>query len=498
MAQRSIALTLSFILLGFMVQNSVCQSCPNGYYYYPNGQNEDNENDSPCYAIGTQYGSCLQASYQGYNLQCTQCAPGFSLNTYYYASCIPATSIPVTIPTATPTPVTIPTAIPTPVVTPTPTPTPVPTGNNCPTGYYYYPNGQNEDNENDSPCYAIGTQYGSCLQASYQGYNLQCTQCAPGYTLNTYYYASCIPATSTPVIIPTPTPTPVVIPTPTPTPVVNPTPTPTPVPTGNNCPTGYYYYPNGQNEDNENDSPCYAIGTQYGSCLQASYQGYNLQCTQCAPGYTLNTYYYASCIPATSTPVIIPTPTPTPVVIPTPTPVVIPTPKPTPVVIPTPTPTVPVHVVACPSGEILLASGKCAANCPTGFVAAPNHTVCLSCPPNCAYCVSGFVCTACNSGWLLLSHGYVTHINGYSCVQNCPTGYSLGFYTNPNNGSQVYCSDGSDACIENGTNNIPPNVAYNASGSTSNYIITGAPTMLSEKRSALSDRVHKRSALKQE
>jgi hypothetical protein len=102
------------------------------------------------------------------------------------------------------------------------------------------------------------------------------------------------------------------------------------------------------------------------------------------------------------------------------------------------------------------------------------------CPSNCKTCIGGFVCTACNAGYLLLAHGYVTHIDAYQCVTSCPVGYALSFYTNPITGAQVFGSDGSDGCIPIGTNNQQPNVATVNSTSTTNttvnYIVTGAPT----------------------
>jgi len=147
-------------------------------------------------------------------------------------------------------------------------------------------------------------------------------------------------------------------------------------------------------------------------------------------------------------------------------------------------------VGSCPSGT-LISGSNCVTTCPEGSVAAPNGTVCTTCPANCAKCISGFICTACDSGYYLVAHGYVQFIDAYTCAASCPAGYTLGHYTNPITGAKVYGSDGSPACIKNGANNEPPNVATPT-----------APTdtvLLSENRqndmkSALPKKVNQKSA----
>jgi len=142
----------------------------------------------------------------------------------------------------------------------------------------------------------------------------------------------------------------------------------------------------------------------------------------------------------------------------------------------------------------------CVVNCPPGYVVSASGKTCVSCPTNCKTCLGGYICTACDSGYLLLAHGYVTHIDAYQCVTSCPAGYTLGYYTNPNTGVKVYGSDGSDGCIPIGTNNQQPNVAAvlgvtNNTGQT--YIVVGAPTadeaMVDVRKPALSSKVKAKS-----
>jgi len=92
----------------------------------------------------------------------------------------------------------------------------------------------------------------------------------------------------------------------------------------------------------------------------------------------------------------------------------------------------------------------------------------------------------------------VTHINAYQCVTSCPAGYTLGFYTNPATGVNVYGSDGSDGCIQDGTNNKAANVAApttsNSASAPVTYITTGvAPSdeaMVHVKKPILSRKVN--------
>jgi len=138
----------------------------------------------------------------------------------------------------------------------------------------------------------------------------------------------------------------------------------------------------------------------------------------------------------------------------------------------------------------------CVVNCPAGFVASPSGKTCISCPSHCQTCLGGYLFIAYNSGYYLLAHGYVTHINAYQCVTSCPTGYTLSYYTNPITGVNVYDNNGNDGCIPIGTNNQPPNVAtvFNTTNTTGQtYIVVGAPTadeaMVDVRKPALSSKV---------
>lgn len=147
-------------------------------------------------------------------------------------------------------------------------------------------------------------------------------------------------------------------------------------------------------------------------------------------------------------------------------------------------------VNTCPSGT-LISGSDCVTACPEGFVAAPNGTICISCPANCETCVNGYICTACDSGYYLVAHGYVGFIDAYTCATSCPSGYTLGHYTNPTTGAKVYGSDGNPGCIKNGANNEPPNVAVPTAPAD---IVLLSENRQNDMKSAISKKINQKSA----